>query len=135
MAKNCSWCGKKMGFFNCTYTYEQIGDREHFICDECSPKVSAAKDGKTTFDAIKTEQTDPELFNHYVVQIKTPEEVIQQEKEKKEQQRIKEESQQTNPLYDDIHQMAGDLRFIKNYLIFCIVVGIIFGIIWVATVL
>lgn len=135
MATNCSWCGKKIGTFDFTYTYEQVGDREHYICDECSAKVSAAKNGKATFEGIKTEQTVPELFNHFVEQLKTPEEVIQQENVKKEQQRIKEASQQTNPLYDDIHQIAGDLRFIKNYLVFCIVIGIIFGIIWVATML
>lgn len=135
MAKICSWCGRKMGTFDCTYTYEQIGDKEHFICDECSSKVSAAKNGKATFEGIKTEQTDLELFNYYVGQVQTPEDVIQQEKAKKEQQRIKEEFQKTNPLYDDIHQIAGDLRFIKNYLIFCIVVGVIFGIIWIATML
>ena len=135
MAKNCSWCGKRIGSFDFTYTYEQIGDREHFICDECSAKVSAAKNGKATFAGIKTEQTDPDLLNYYAEQVKTPEEVIQQENAKKEQQWIKEESQQTNPLYDDIHQIAGDLRFIKNYLIFCIVIGIIFGFIWLVTML
>ena len=32
------------------YTYEQIGDREHFICDECSAKVSTVKNGKATFE-------------------------------------------------------------------------------------
>ena len=135
MTKNCSWCGKKIGSFDFTYTYEQIGDREHFICDECSARVSAAKNGNATFVGIKTEQTAPDLLNYYVEQEKTPEEVTQQENVKKEQQRIKEESQQTNPLYDDIHQIACDLRFIKNFLIFCIVIGIVFGFIWLIAML
>lgn len=53
--------------------------------------------------------------------------------EKKEQQEIqiqgqKQEkilAQQANHLYDDIHQIAGDLRFIKNLNIFYLVGGII----------
>lgn len=36
---------------------------------------------------------------------------------------------QQNPLYDDIHQIAGDLRFIKNLIILSIVCGVVFGII------
>ena len=135
MATNCSWCGRKIGSFDFTYTYAQIGDQEHFICDECSAKVSAAQNGKVTFEEIKTEKTAPDLFNHYVEQVKSPEEIIQHETAKKEQLRIKEESQKTNPLYDDIHQIAADLRFIKNFLIFCIIVGIIFGVILLVTML
>ena len=54
---------------------------------------------------------------------------------RQEQQQIKKDAQQTNPLYDDIHQIAGDLRFIKNYLIFSIVVGVIVGFIWLVNIL
>ena len=135
MATNCSWCGRKIGSFDFTYTYEQVGTKEHFICDECSAKVSAAKSGKVAFGKIRTEKTDPALFNFYAEQVKSPEEKIQIEKAKKDQQRIKEQFQQTNPLYDDIHQIAGDLRFIKNYLVICIVIGIVLGFIWLITML
>lgn len=34
-----------------------------------------------------------------------------------------------NPLYDDIHQIANDLRFIKNLIIVGLVASIIMGII------
>ena len=37
----------------------------------------------------------------------------------KEKERIENKivAQKNNPLYDDIHQIAGDLRFIKNLII------------------
>ena len=135
MAKTCSWCGEQIGFLDMAYDWVEINKKGHWICGRCCGKIAHAKIGHTTFSEIASEKTDPELFNHYTEQEKSPEEIIQQENTKKEQQRIKKESQQTNPLYEDIHQIAGDLRFIKNYLIFCIVVGIIFGFIWVATML
>ncbi len=61
----------------------------------------------------------------------------QVKKYKEEQQRqeaIQQEKYQntlTNPLYDDIHQIAGDLRFIKNLIIFGLVCGVVLGIIGV----
>lgn len=128
MAKTCSWCGEQIGFLDMAYDWVEIGKKGHWVCGRCCGKIAHAKIGHTTFKEIATDKTDPELFNHYAEQEKSPEEIIQQEKAKKE-------SQQTNPLYEDIHQIAGDLRFIKNYLIFCIVVGIIFGFIWVVSML
>ena len=60
----------------------------------------------------------------------------EQVKRYKEEQQRQEAIQQekynnllTNPLYDDIHQIAGDLRFIKNLIILGIVCSIILGII------
>lgn len=135
MATRCSWCGKQMGLFDVTYTYEKVGDKEHCICGECSGKISAAKKGYITFEEIETERTVPELFYHLAEQMKPTDEMIQARKVRQEQEQIKDDARQTNPLYDDIHQIAGDLRFIKNYLIFCIVVGIIFGFIWVVSML
>ena len=38
-------------------------------------------------------------------------------------------AQRNDPLYDDIHQIAGDLRFIKNLIIIGIVCSFILGII------
>ena len=75
MAHNCSWCGKEIGKFDFNYIYEQIGDKEHRICNECSAKIFAAKNGKATLEGIKTEQTNLALFNYYVEQIKTSEEI------------------------------------------------------------
>lgn len=41
----------------------------------------------------------------------------------------KSDLQNDNQLYDDIHQIAGDLRFIKNLIIIGLVCGFILGII------
>ena len=128
MAKICSWCSKKIGFADIMYDGIDTGTKWHYVCSDCCRKIDSVKKGYATVEEIATDGTDPELFNYYLEREEKSQKVIQQ-------RRVTEESQQTNPLYDDIHQIAGDLRFIKNYLIFCIVVGIIFGIIWVVTML
>ena len=135
MAKICSWCGEQIGFTDMTYTCWPVGEKMHCVCSKCSGKISCAKNGHITFKEIATEKTVPELLNHFAKQVENSEEMIQAKKLKQEQQQIKEAAQQTNPLYDDIHQIARDLRFIKNYLIFCIVVGIIWGLIYLASML
>ena len=42
-----------------------------------------------------------------------------------QQNQEKNELRKTNPLYDDIHQIAKDVRFFKNLVIFCIAIEII----------
>ena len=66
----------------------------------------------------------------------------EQIKKNKEEQKRKEAIQQekyqntlTNPLYDDIHQIAGDLRFIKNLIIIGLVCGFVLGIIGILGIL
>lgn len=54
---------------------------------------------------------------------------IREYEEMEEQQRIKEVAQQNNPLYDDIHQIAQDLHFIKNLIIVMLILSIIVGVI------
>lgn len=39
------------------------------------------------------------------------------EEARKSNETIKDSARQTNPLYDDLHQIAGDIRFIKNCII------------------
>lgn len=39
------------------------------------------------------------------------------------------ENPQNNILYNDLHQIAGDLRFIKNFIIIGLILSILFGII------
>ena len=55
----------------------------------------------------------------------------QEELEKQEKERIENKivAQKNDPLYDDIHQIAGDLRFIKNLIIIGLVCGFILGLI------
>lgn len=54
---------------------------------------------------------------------------IQQQNDKyaKKQQNI--ESTLNHPLHDDIHQIAGDIRFLKNLVILGIVLGVVLTII------
>lgn len=51
----------------------------------------------------------------------------QQEQEKQAEQKKQEKcsAQQTDPLYDDIHQIAGDVRFIKNFIIVSIIISLV----------
>lgn len=61
---------------------------------------------------------------------KAPDEKIIEEVRQQEQKiQRKLVAQENDPLYDDIHQIAGDLRFIKNLIIFGLVVGVLLGII------
>ena len=131
MATNCGWCGTKIGFTDFSYTVESVGNRDICICGECSNRIYRAKAGKILFDEITTEATDPDLFNHISRQVKpATDDLIQRRIRELEQQGVKEEAQAVDPLYEDIHQIAQDLRFIKNYLIFCIVLGAVAGFFW-----
>lgn len=125
MATNCSWCGEKIGFWDVTYIHEKVDDTDYFICSECSNKISKAKSGEITFEEIKTDKTEQELFDNLAGEMNFTEETLKAQKDKKEKQKIKIEARQIDPLYDDIHQIAQDLRFIKNYLVFCIAAGIV----------
>ena len=57
------------------------------------------------------------------------EEIKQTEQHQENIQQQKYKAQQTNPLYDDIHQMAKDIRFMRNLIIallcFSVVVSVI----------
>ena len=130
MAKICSWCGNKVLFTDLDYRYEVVGNKDYYVCGECLRKISAARKGQIDFEKIKTENTEIELFNHISQGSNTREEMIEKMKIRQEQHEIKEEARQTDPLYDDIHQIACDLRFIKNWLIFCIVAGCVLGFIY-----
>ena len=122
MAKICSWCSNKISLTDMMYIGIDTGSKWHYVCGDCSRKIDSVKKGYTTIEEIATDGTAPELFKYYLEREEKSQKKIQQ-------YRVKEELQKTNPLYDDIHQIARDLRFIKNYLIFTIIVGIILGII------
>lgn len=135
MAKICSWCGNQVRFADLEYSYEVVANKNYCVCGECSQQISSARKGEITFDEIVTENTVPELFKHVAQRPMPSVGVIQKNRIIQEQQQLKKESQQTDPLYDDIHQIAGDLRFIKNWLIFCIVVGFIAAFFWLIAIL
>ena len=74
-----------------------------------------------------SDDTDKNVAD-YIRNIKS-EEDIAIENQEKERIENKITAQENDPLYDDIHQIAGDLRFIKNLIIIGIVCGFILGII------
>ena len=127
MAKICGWCSKKLSFTDMTYDGLDTGSQWHYICSDCCQKIDLVKKGNATIEEIATDGTHPDLFNYYIEREKKSKKTIQQ-------QHIKTEAQKTNPLYDDIHQIAKDLRFIKNFLVFSIFAGIILGIISLASI-
>ena len=60
---------------------------------------------------------------------------IQESKRKEVERQQKIELTEKHPLYNDIHQIAGDLRFLKNLVIIGLVLGIILTLVGVFTML
>ena len=59
-----------------------------------------------------------------------------QESEKQEAERQQKiELTENHPLYNDIHQIAGDIRFLKNLIIVGLILGIILTLVGVFTIL
>lgn len=59
-----------------------------------------------------------------------------QESEKQEAERQQKiELTENHPLYNDIHQIAGDIRFLKNLVIVGLILGIILTLVGVFTIL
>ena len=124
METNCSWCGKQIGFWDMNYTDEEVDDKLHYICEDCTAKIKEAKNGQVTFDEIATPKTDGALFAYLVNQSG------KKGQDGTESAPAKKAPTAQHPLYEDVHQIARDLRFIKNYLIFTIVAGCICAFIW-----
>ena len=138
MAKICGWCGEKIKFSDMEYEWRGTTNTDGaWVCGKCLKEIALAQKGIICFEEITCGKTDTKLLEYYINGHKKTErnntsqyESTKQDHQRlKERQKLKEEAQLTNPLYDDIHQIAGDLRFIKNYLVFSIVVSIILGLI------
>ena len=129
MSDVCSCCGKKMPFLDVDFDYIEIDKESYKICGKCRSKISAYNSGDISVDEVICDDTH-EKVSDYLRNIKSDEEI---EYEKKEKERIENKivAQKNDPLYDDIHQIAGDLRFIKNLIIIGLVCGFILGIIGV----
>lgn len=133
MANICSCCGKKLPFLD-VFDSIQIDGEDYYVCSACNGNFSEYKSGKLSFEKLTSNCTEPKLkayFEKFSPGERTVEDIRQKE-QKIEKKLIEREN---NPLYDDIHQIAGDLRFIKNLIIFGIACGVIFGIIGVLGVL
>ncbi|MDE6687685.1 MAG: hypothetical protein K2K17_10260, partial [Lachnospiraceae bacterium] len=91
----CAVCGKELsGYFSI-----DIDGKQYKLCENCNSKM---KNGELFADDLLTDT------------IKNIEEAIKKEEERVER---KVTAQKNNPLYEDIHQIAGDLRFLKNLVI------------------
>ncbi len=127
MADVCSCCGKKIPFLDVDFDYIEIDKESYRICSKCRSKISAYNYGDISVDEVISDATHKKVVDH-LRNIKSDEEM---EHEKKEKERIENKivAQKNDPLYDDIHQIAGDLRFIKNLIIVGLVCGFILGLI------
>lgn len=130
MADICSCCGKKIPFLDVGFDMFEIDQWDYRICSSCNGKFSAFKRGDISYVELVTDLTNPKL-KEYFKQFSPDEKVVREVKQKEQKLQIKLEAQEYNPLYDDIHQIAGDLRFIKNLIIFSIICGAVLGIIGV----
>lgn len=135
MSIKCSWCGGKIGLFDVNYTRKEVGNEEHFICSKCSQLIADVKNGTATFEEIRREKTSVDLFNCLTEQVQPLVGNVQAEVTRGIEQSTNNDRNVRNQkqLYEDIHQIACDIRFLKNYLIFCIVASIIFFVVLLLT--
>ena len=129
MADICTCCGKKIPFLDVDYDYIEIDKVEYRLCGKCRSKINAYNNSNIPVEEVITDATDEKVAD-YIQNIKS-EEDIELEKQEKERIENKIVAQKNDPLYDDIHQIAGDLRFIKNLIIIGLVCGVVMGIIGV----
>lgn len=127
MADVCSCCGKKIPFLDVDFDYIEIDKESYRICGKCRSKINAYNSGDISVEEVISDATHEKVAD-YLRNLKSDEEI---EHEKKEKERIENKivAQKNDPLYDDIHQIAGDLRFIKNLIIIGLVCGFVLGII------
>ena len=115
MSDICTCCGKKVSFLDVDYDFIKIGNREYRLCAKCRNKINLYIDGNIPIEEVISDGTDKNVADH-IRNIKSEEDIAIENQEKK---RIENKiiAQKNDPLYDDIHQIAGDLRFIKNLII------------------
>ena len=132
MAKICKWCGNKIQFMDVGFDLIEIDNEDYYICSQCNANISDFKKGNVTLDKIATADTDKKLYE-YMEQFTPDIEIFKENEKQREQEQAiqteRQQAQETNPLYDDIHQIAGDLRFIKNLIIVGLVITFIFGLV------
>lgn len=133
MADVCSCCGKKIPFLDVDFDYIEIDNETYRLCGKCRSKINSYNNGNISLDEVISDMTNGKVVD-YLRNIKSDEEIeiARQEKERIENKIV---AQKNEPLYDDIHQIADDLRFIKNMIIFGLVCGFILGIICVLSML
>ena len=123
----CVCCGKKIPFLDVNFDYIEIDKVDYIVCGKCRNKITAYNNGNIPVEEVITDATDEKVAD-YILKLKSKEdiELAKQEKVRMENKMM---AQRSDPLYDDIHQIAGDLRFIKNLIIIGLACGFILGLI------
>lgn len=149
-----------MAYCNCPNCYEVYEDGKPKVCKKCGfPFKGNNENDKeyirlfATYSNKPTEELEKiinsgedytEVARCVAQDIINTDRTEYKEKIKKDkdeqlrQEAIQQEKHQnalTNPLYDDIHQIAGDLRFIKNLFIIGLVCMVVLAIIGVLSML
>ena len=127
MANICSCCGKKVPMLDVGFDLIEIDEKEYYLCSDCNSRFHAFKRGDVSYIDLITESTKQEMKDYFCEHMPDSETVeeSQRYKEKMQQKVIARENE---PLYEDIHQIAGDLRFIKNLIIVGLVCSFLLGI-------
>lgn len=102
----CALCGKELnGYYAVDFNNEQ-----YKVCESCNSKL---KNGKVSLNELSSD-----IAKNITESIKKEEDIMKR----------KIIAQKDDPLYDDIHQIAGDIRFLKNLIIIGLIISIVLGI-------
>lgn len=103
MKDTCAVCGKELN----GYFVAKINGKEYMLCENCNAKMDSGK--------LSISDLSSDIVNDITQSIK-------KEDEKIERKTI---AQQNDPLYDDIHQMANDIRFLRNLVIIGLIISVL----------
>lgn len=103
MKDTCAVCGKELN----GYFVKEINGKEYMLCENCNAKINAGK--------LSISDLSSDIVNDIT-------QSVRKEDEKIERKII---AQQNDPLYDDIHQMANDIRFLRNLVIIGLIISVL----------
>lgn len=127
MADLCKCCGEKIGFMDVEWDYIVVDDEDFKICGNCRKKIANYKEGNNLIEDIISEKTDTKIIQYIKnLTVEGNSQEIIEERKRIESKNI---ARLNDPLYDDIHQIAGDLRFIKNLIIVGLILSFVLGIV------
>lgn len=121
MSDLCSCCGDKIAFLEADFDYVHLEKKTYKICKKCRNKINLYNAGNISLEEVICSKTNDKIAD-YIRNIASQQEDKGQEKELLENGV---DVQQLNLFYNDVHQIAGDLRFIKNLTIIGIVLSVI----------
>lgn len=127
MADICACCGKKIPFLYVDYDYIKIDGTEFRMCRNCNRKIKAYYSGNISLNEIISDATNKNIADYFINGSHEKDNGL--EKTEKEQIDNNMMERKNEIFYNDVHQIAGDLRFIKNIIIIGLAFGLILGII------